>query len=87
MVLRFLSAADNEAAKPLFFVGCIVFAEPLASTLLFPFVYFMVKDFTEDQTLIGFRVGLISKFLNEPTFYYIHFVAHILQRLHSSYAS
>ena len=42
-------------------IGCIVFAEPLTSTLLFPFVYFMVRGFTKDEGLIGFRVGLINK--------------------------
>ena len=51
----------TRATRTLFLVGCIVLAEPLASTILFPFIFFMVKDFgIEDEKLIGSRAGLIS---------------------------
>lgn len=54
---------EARVARTLFLIGCIVLAEPLASTLLFPFVYFMVRDFSvEDERLIGYRAGLISLF-------------------------
>jgi hypothetical protein len=56
-----LPSPPGKAAKTLFFVACIVLAEPLSSTLLLPFVYFMVKDFgSYDESGIGYRAGLIS---------------------------
>ncbi|KAJ9061273.1 hypothetical protein DSO57_1022187 [Entomophthora muscae] len=41
---------------------CVRFIEPIAFSLLFPFVYFMVKDFnlTEDPSMISYYAGLIS---------------------------
>lgn len=41
-------------------IACIVVAEPLASTSLLPFVYFMVKGFGYEETQIGARAGIIS---------------------------
>ena len=56
-----LPQRPGRAPKTLFLVACIVLAEPLSSTLLFPFVYFMVKDFGDyDEVGIGYRAGLIS---------------------------
>ncbi|KAJ3269530.1 hypothetical protein HDV01_001334 [Terramyces sp. JEL0728] len=40
---------------------CIVLlSEPISSTILFPFVYFMVKDFGIKEQDIGFYVGFVS---------------------------
>ena len=42
-------------------VGLIALMEPISATMLFPFVYFMVKDFDpSDVEHIGLRAGLIS---------------------------
>ncbi|KAJ9067642.1 hypothetical protein DSO57_1037054 [Entomophthora muscae] len=49
--------------NPQFFILlCIRFSEPIAFTLLFPFVFFMVQDFnmTDDKKMIGYYAGLIS---------------------------
>ncbi|KAF9280002.1 hypothetical protein BGZ88_012430 [Linnemannia elongata] len=47
---------------PLFVLGVVIFSEPLTSTILFPFIYFMVTDFhiTENEDEIGFFCGLIA---------------------------
>ncbi|ORZ23796.1 major facilitator superfamily domain-containing protein [Lobosporangium transversale] len=47
---------------PLFVLSIVIFSEPLTSTILFPFVYFMVRDFhiTESEDEIGFFCGLIA---------------------------
>ncbi|KAI9291932.1 MFS general substrate transporter, partial [Neoconidiobolus thromboides FSU 785] len=48
---------------PQFFIlMCVRFIEPVGFTILFPFVYFMVKDFnlTKDENMIGFYAGFIS---------------------------
>ncbi|KAK3844647.1 MAG: major facilitator superfamily domain-containing protein [Linnemannia gamsii] len=53
---------------PLFVLSVVIFSEPLTSTILFPFVYFMVTfccvflDFhiTENEDEIGFFCGLIA---------------------------
>ncbi|GJJ76945.1 hypothetical protein EMPS_09304 [Entomortierella parvispora] len=47
---------------PLFVLSVVIFSEPLTSTILFPFVYFMVRDFhiTENEEEIGFFCGLIA---------------------------
>ncbi|KAF7507756.1 hypothetical protein GJ744_010185 [Endocarpon pusillum] len=56
-----LPGNPSRATRTLFLIGCIVLAEPLSSTLLFPFVYFMVKDFGKyDEVGIGYRAGLIT---------------------------
>ncbi|KAJ9056615.1 hypothetical protein DSO57_1031170 [Entomophthora muscae] len=41
---------------------CIRFIEPISFSLLFPFVYFMVKDFnlTDDASMISYYAGMIS---------------------------
>lgn len=40
----------------------IIFSEPLSLTILFPFVFFMVRDFhvTDDEKAIGYYVGMIA---------------------------
>ncbi|KAF9085796.1 hypothetical protein BGX29_001770 [Mortierella sp. GBA35] len=47
---------------PLFVLSVVIFSEPLTSTILFPFVYFMVTDFhiTKNEDEIGFFCGLIA---------------------------
>jgi hypothetical protein len=42
-------------------IAYIVLAEPLASTSLLPFVYFMVRDFGYEDHQVGLRAGIISK--------------------------
>lgn len=48
--------------RTLTIICAIVVAESLLATILFPFVYFMVRDFrvVEEQE-IGYWAGLISK--------------------------
>ncbi|TPX37689.1 hypothetical protein SmJEL517_g00556 [Synchytrium microbalum] len=48
--------------KSILFVLCIIiFSEPMSMTILFPFVYFMVRDFgMTDEKDIGFYVGFIA---------------------------
>ncbi|RAL01131.1 MFS transporter [Aspergillus ibericus CBS 121593] len=47
--------------RTLTMVGLIALMEPISATMLFPFVYFMVKDFDpSDVEHIGFRAGLIT---------------------------
>jgi hypothetical protein len=42
-------------------IGAIVIAEPLAATILFPFIYMMISDFgTVQERYVGFWAGLIS---------------------------
>ena len=41
-------------------IACIVVAEPLTSTSLLPFVYFMVKGFGYEESQVGIRAGAIS---------------------------
>ncbi|KAI7828538.1 major facilitator superfamily domain-containing protein [Gamsiella multidivaricata] len=47
---------------PLFVLSIVIFSDPLTSTILFPFVYFMVWDFhlTDNEDEIGFFCGLIA---------------------------
>lgn len=48
--------------RTLALMGAIAFMEPISATMLFPFVYFMVRDFNpEDQQHIRLRAGLISR--------------------------
>ena len=48
-------------SRSLAIIGAIVVAEPLAATLLFPFVYYMVRDFDSvEEQYVGFWAGLIS---------------------------
>ncbi|KAF0387778.1 MFS general substrate transporter [Gigaspora margarita] len=46
----------------IFVLSVIVFSEPMNSTILFPFVYFMVRDFgvSDDDKEIGRYAGLIA---------------------------
>ena len=62
-------AADSEqpvaralAVKRTFtIIGAIVIAEPFAATILFPFIYLMIRDFgTVHERYVGFWAGLIS---------------------------
>ncbi|KAL9005171.1 MAG: hypothetical protein Q9188_002045 [Gyalolechia gomerana] len=42
-------------------IAAIVVAEPLAATILFPFVYFMIRDFgTVQERYVGFWAGVIT---------------------------
>ncbi|OKL62753.1 hypothetical protein UA08_01302 [Talaromyces atroroseus] len=41
-------------------IAYIVLAEPLASTSLLPFVYFMVRDFGYEDHQVGLRAGIIT---------------------------
>ncbi|KAG0164604.1 hypothetical protein DFQ28_009172 [Apophysomyces sp. BC1034] len=43
-------------------IGIVLFSDPLTSTILFPFIYFMIKDFqiTDDETEIGRYAGWIT---------------------------
>ena len=45
-------------------IGVVVMAEPLSATLLFPFVYFMVRGFNIEDQYIGFWAGIISESLD-----------------------
>ena len=48
-------------SRNLAIIGAIVVAEPLSATLLFPFVYLMVRDFrTVNEKQIGFWAGLTN---------------------------
>ncbi|PHZ10410.1 MFS general substrate transporter [Rhizopus microsporus ATCC 52813] len=46
----------------LFIISIILFSEPLTSTILFPFIYFMLKDFhlSDDEKEIGAYAGWIT---------------------------
>ncbi|CAG8691065.1 10704_t:CDS:2, partial [Ambispora leptoticha] len=46
---------------PLFVLTIVLFSEPMCSTIILPFVYFMVRDFhvTDNEKEIGFYAGLI----------------------------
>ena len=48
--------------RQLLVLGCVVFAEPVSLFILYPFMYFLVKDFnmSEDERDIGFYVGLVA---------------------------
>ncbi|KAL2916902.1 hypothetical protein HK105_203690 [Polyrhizophydium stewartii] len=58
------AAAARETplpAKTMFVLCAVIFCEPMSMTILFPFVYFMVRDFhLADDKDIGFFVGLIA---------------------------
>ncbi|KAF2145309.1 uncharacterized protein K452DRAFT_211043, partial [Aplosporella prunicola CBS 121167] len=43
-----------------FLISCVVLCEPISSTMLLPFVYFMVKDFGYAEEKIGSRAGIIT---------------------------
>ncbi|KAF3916105.1 hypothetical protein AA313_de0200239 [Arthrobotrys entomopaga] len=53
---------DFHVRRILFLIGLVVLSESLSSTILLPFVYFMVRDFgiNNDERLIGSRAGFIS---------------------------
>ena len=62
-------AADSEqpvagalpVKRTFVLIGAIVIAEPLAATILFPFIYMMISDFgTVQERYVGFWAGLIS---------------------------
>ncbi|KAI9272620.1 major facilitator superfamily domain-containing protein [Phascolomyces articulosus] len=62
-----IAAYDDDEPTPLprlqMFIVCIIlFSEPLTSTILFPFIYFMLKDFnlSDDETEIGAYAGWIT---------------------------
>ncbi|OAD78155.1 hypothetical protein PHYBLDRAFT_140257 [Phycomyces blakesleeanus NRRL 1555(-)] len=46
----------------MFIISIILFSEPLTSTILFPFIYFMIKDFhlSDDEKEIGAYAGWIT---------------------------
>jgi hypothetical protein len=47
--------------KIIFVLSIVLFSEPMSLTILFPFVYFMVRDFgMADEKDIGFYVGFIA---------------------------
>ncbi|KAG0166559.1 hypothetical protein DFQ28_007141 [Apophysomyces sp. BC1034] len=49
-------------AMQLFVIGIMLISEPLTSTILFPFIYYMLKDFnlSDDEKEIGSYAGWIS---------------------------
>lgn len=50
-------------SRTLGIIGAVVIAEPLSATILFPFVYFMIRDFrTVEEQDVGFWAGLISMY-------------------------
>ncbi|ORY58748.1 major facilitator superfamily domain-containing protein [Pseudomassariella vexata] len=49
-----------HARRNFFFISCVVLAEPVSSTVLLPFIYFMVKGFGYSGGEIGFRAGIIT---------------------------
>ncbi|PWY95192.1 MFS general substrate transporter [Aspergillus sclerotioniger CBS 115572] len=51
----------TSVTRTLIMVGLIALMEPISATMLFPFVYFMVKDFDpSDVEHIGLRAGLVT---------------------------
>ncbi|KAI8645743.1 major facilitator superfamily domain-containing protein [Parasitella parasitica] len=62
-----IDGADNEQITPLpkvqmLVISILLFSEPLTSTILFPFIYFMIKDFhlSDDEKEIGAYAGWIT---------------------------
>ncbi|EPB87675.1 hypothetical protein HMPREF1544_05558 [Mucor circinelloides 1006PhL] len=58
---------DEDAITPLpkvqmLVISILLFSEPLTSTILFPFIYFMIKDFhlSDDEKEIGAYAGWIT---------------------------
>jgi hypothetical protein len=60
--LRMLSPAPMSTTvfRRLAVIGVVVMAEPLSATLLFPYVYFMVRGFNVEDQYIGLWAGIIS---------------------------
>ncbi|KAJ3307522.1 hypothetical protein HDU76_004596 [Blyttiomyces sp. JEL0837] len=64
----FIALSDVEFVEPtplprrMMFILCVViFSEPMSMTILFPFVYFMVRDFKiASEKDIGYYVGFIA---------------------------
>ncbi|KAL0143609.1 major facilitator superfamily domain-containing protein [Mucor lusitanicus] len=61
------SQDDDDAVTPLpkvqmLVISILLFSEPLTSTILFPFIYFMIKDFhlSNDEKEIGAYAGWIT---------------------------
>ncbi|KAI9335269.1 major facilitator superfamily domain-containing protein [Obelidium mucronatum] len=46
--------------KQFFILSIVTICEPIQGTILFPFVYFMIKDFGVPEHQIGWYVGLIT---------------------------
>lgn len=46
--------------KTMLILCTVILAEPIALTILFPFVYFMVKDFGIIPSQIGYYVGFLA---------------------------
>lgn len=56
-------------------ISLIVLAEPISSTLLLPFVYFMVRSFGYEEKDVGSRAGWISKAVRRTSLYLTNFIS------------
>lgn len=52
----------DRLSRQLAILGVVIFAEPMAMFILYPFMYFMVRDFgvVEDERDLGWFVGLVA---------------------------
>ncbi|KAI0837755.1 major facilitator superfamily domain-containing protein [Hypoxylon sp. FL0890] len=57
---EYLTSGSVSVRRNFFAISCVVVAEPLSSTVLLPFVYFMVQDFGYVEGEIGTRAGMIT---------------------------
>lgn len=58
---KHLQRPAPAVSRTLGVIGAVVIAEPLFATILFPFVYSMIRDFkTVEEQDVGFWAGLIS---------------------------
>lgn len=53
-------AAVRHVKRNYFLISCVVMCEPITSTMLLPFVYFMVRDFGYAEKDIGRHAGILS---------------------------
>ena len=57
---RSTSKPTIPVSRTLGIIGAVVVTEPISATLLFTFVYFMVRSFDVEERRVGFWAGLIS---------------------------
>jgi len=50
----------HHVKRNYFLISCIVLCEPITSTMLLPFVYYMVRDFGYADHEIGRHAGILS---------------------------
>ena len=58
--IKQLMANDTIPFKTMFILATVILSEPIALTIIFPFIYYMVRDFGIPHEKVGYYVGFIA---------------------------